>query len=211
MKRMKAFVVLTCLFLGSEHALLRADVVECLNGDRYNGKLLSVDEKSVKLESEVTGVMTLPRAKVSSIHFGAVERRTETLTKVPSAADIIRKLDPDAKPNSTTKDPTKAELDPKAVEQVQNEFLAGASPEAQAMFKNMVQGLMSGSLNMQDLRGQAKSALDQLKDLEKDLDEDETSALLGSYVGILQNFLKETAKAIPEPAKPKENAPKKED
>jgi hypothetical protein len=173
----------------------RADLVECVNGDRFNGTVLSLDEKSIKLESEITGIMTLPREKVSTIHLGvqgkAVPASSST-NRVVGAADILRIL---TEPRAGAKAEASGKVDPKAVEQVENEFLAGTTPETQAMFKEMLQGLMSGTLNMQGLRGQAKSALEQLKDLQKDFDEDEGGQLLGNYATILENFLKEATNA----------------
>jgi len=76
-----------------------------------------------------------------------------------------------------------------AVEQVQNQLLGDANPEATQMFQEMVRGLMSGKMDLGDVRNKAQSTLNELKDLQKDLGDDETAALLSSYASILQSFV----------------------
>ena len=56
----------------------------------------------------------------------------------------------------------------------------------------MVSGLLSGRLTVNDIRAEAKSAVDQLKELKRDLGEDGGGAFDG-YLAILENFLRETA------------------
>jgi hypothetical protein len=182
--------------------LTRADLVECINGDHYNGKVMTVDESFVKLQSEITGVLTLPREKVSSIHFGAQPKGIPTVGKtnrIAAPGEILQRVE---KEPGATAGESKSSIDPKAIQQVENEFLAGATPEAQAMFRDTVQGFMSGKLSLQDLRGQASSALKQLQDLEKDLGEDDATSLLGGYAGILEIFLKETSPKEAPPSGP---------
>ena len=67
-----------------------------------------------------------------------------------------------------------------------------AGPEANNKFNEMVSGLMSGRLTVNDIRAEAKSAADQLKELKRDLGEDAGGALDG-YLAILEHFLQETA------------------
>jgi hypothetical protein len=78
------------------------------------------------------------------------------------------------------------------IEQVRAQFLAEAGPEANQKFSAMVGGLLSGKLTVKDIRTEAKSAADQLKELKRDLGEDAGWALDG-YLAILENFLRETA------------------
>jgi hypothetical protein len=151
-------------------ALGRADVVECENGDRYNGKVLLVDAQNVRLQNEITGTLTIPREKVASITFGAAGRRV-----------------PSAKTNAV---PAGA-----AIEQVQNQFLSEATPEATQMYQEMVRDLLSGKLGVNDLRAKAQGTLKELNDLKSDLGDDDAAALLGSYAAILQNFVNAGAAA----------------
>jgi hypothetical protein len=73
----------------------------------------------------------------------------------------------------------------------------------------MVNGLMSGELNLNDLRREAKSSADQLRELKRDLGP-EAGESIDAYLGVLDNFLKETAaepaRATPAP-QPKSQAP----
>jgi hypothetical protein len=174
---------LICAVLGA--IVIRADLVECSNGDRYNGKVLLVDEQNVKLTNEITGLLTIPRVKVAAITFG-----------VSKAAPITASA---LKTNSFSPDqPLK--IDPKAVEQVQNQLLGDATPEATQMFQDMVRGLLSGKLDAGDVRNKAQSTLDQLKDLQKDLGDDDATLLLNSYASILQNFINQTPASTNKPA-----------
>jgi len=79
------------------------------------------------------------------------------------------------------------------IEQVRAQFLAAAGPEANQKFSAMVGGLLSGRLTVNDIRTEAKSAADQLKELKRDLGEDSGWALDG-YLTILESFLRETAR-----------------
>ena len=81
------------------------------------------------------------------------------------------------------------------ISQVQDQFLAGAGPEAQGKFNELVAGLLSGKLGVNDLRAQAKTTLDQARAAQKEMGDDGGSSL-ESYLSILEGFLKETAPAV---------------
>ena len=81
------------------------------------------------------------------------------------------------------------------IRQVQAQFLGAAGPEANAKFNELVGGLMSGKLTVDDIRKEAKSAADQLQELKRDLGEDGGWALDG-YLAILDNFLRETSPPV---------------
>jgi len=168
---------------------LRSDIVECDNGDRYNGKVLLVDEQNVKVQNEIAGILNIPRSKVAVITFGPAHAQKLGVLSAPS--------------NSTAL--TLPSFDPASVQQVQDQFLSEANPEAKQMFQDMVRGLMSGKLNPSDIRGQAQSTLDELKQLQKELGDDDAAALLGSYASILENFVKQAparTNTLPVPAPP---------
>lgn len=162
-------------------ALVRADLVECENGDRFSGQVLTVDETQVKLQNEVAGVLTIPRGKVSTITFGA--KKPAPRAAAPGApAPLSTNLASPAKP---------FQFDASAVEQVQNQFLGDAGPEATQMFQEMIRGLMSGKLDLGDIRAKAQTSLQELKSLQKDLGDDAAADLLNGYAGILENFIKQ--------------------
>ena len=162
-------------------SLALADVVQFVNGDRYTGTVLAVNENEVRLTNDVTGALTVPRAKVVSIHFGTNPKLTETPAAQPAQSAF--------------------KVDPGAVEQVQREFLGTASPEANQMFQEMVQGLASGKLNVGDIRKTAIETINEVRELQKDLGDDDTAGLLDSYVSILESFVKNTSTNAP-PGKP---------
>jgi hypothetical protein len=78
------------------------------------------------------------------------------------------------------------------IELVRAQFLGTAGSEANTKFDAMVGGLMSGKLTVNDIRTEAKSAADQLKQLKSELGEDGGWAVDG-YLTILESFLRETA------------------
>jgi hypothetical protein len=181
------------LILGISLVLrIQGDVVECENGDRYNGKVLLVDQTQVKLTNDITGVLTIPRAKVSTISFG----KAKPPRPIGSALTRTNLISPVAP----------SRIDPNAIQQVQNQWLGDASPEATQMYQEMIRGLMSGQLDLGDLRNKALSTLNELKGLQKDLGDDDAAALLSSYAGILEGFINQ---APVKPQTPAAVAPKK--
>ncbi len=183
--------ILFILFLTA--VWLRADQVEMQNGDRYLGTVLSLDTNTLVLRSAVLGTVNLPRCQVALISLdpeGATNfARAASATKRQPAASSI------AITNGITD--LSAPLrqigaNTNFIEQVRAQFLADAWPEANNKFNGMVSGLLSGRLTVNDIRAEAKSAADQLKELKRDLGEDAGEALDG-YLAILENFLRETA------------------
>ena len=78
---------------------------------------------------------------------------------------------------------------------MQKQFLGGAGPEANDKFNELLGGLMSGKLTVDDIRAQAKSAADQLRALQRDSGE-EAGFAANTYLAILDHFLKETAPPV---------------
>ncbi|HEX7860073.1 MAG TPA: hypothetical protein VF773_07105 [Verrucomicrobiae bacterium] len=172
---MKARILLLGLFASIQ--FLCADVIECDNGDRYNGKVLSMDEKSVILQNAITGKLTIPRARIVSIGFGdkPIAQATRPAT---NAIPVIPQR------------PGAVQFDPNTVQKIQQEYLATATPEAQQMFNQMIQGFASGQMNVADLQSKARSTLQELRQAQKELGDDEMAGLLDSYGAILENFLR---------------------
>jgi hypothetical protein len=192
----------------------RADLVEMQNGDRYAGKVLSVSADTVVLESEVLGKINVPRKKVASLMFGTNAAAPKTATDVArvSVSTNLPAAAPAAALANTNVDLSAAlrhlGTNTNFVGQIREQMLAG-SPEAAGKYDEMVNSLMSGKLNLNDLRRQAKSSADQLRELKRDLGP-EAGDSLDAYLGVLDNFLKETAAepASTTPAsQPKSQAP----
>ena len=169
------FILLTLLLCAT-----RADLIECDNGDKYNGKVLSMDEKTVKLQNEITGTLTIPRNRIVAISFR------------PGQSAPVAK----ASTNSPALAPGKGiKIDPSAVDRVQGELLATATPEANQMFQEMIRGLQTGQLNLGDIRTQAETTLKELRAAQKELGDDDLAGLLDSYSAILENFIRQAPAA----------------
>jgi len=172
---MKALMLAVAVSLTAQFCL--ADLIVCDNGDRYNGKVLSMDEKAVTLQNEITGKLVIPRTRIVSIAF----------REVAAPAPVVN-------PRTNAFSPTgRLQVDAEAVQKVQNELLATATPEANQMFDEMVQGLTSGQMNMGDLRNKAQTTLNELRALQGELGDPETAELLNTYGAILENFLRQAS------------------
>ena len=174
---------------------LRADVLEMQNGDRYSGKVVSVSTDTVALDSEILGRINVPRNKVASVAFGTnAALPLATSTARPVATNLPTAI------ASTSLANTNADLsaalrqlggDTNFIGQIRQQMLAG-SPEAGAKFDETVNGLMSGQINMNDLRRQAQSSAEQLRELKRELGPDADESL-DAYLKVLDAFISETA------------------
>src|SRR5215469_14784891 len=86
------FIGVGVLFIFAVAPLLRADVLEMQNGDRYSGKVLSMSANIIVLNSEVLGRINVPRSKVASMTFGTNSTPASVTTgataATPNAAAI---------------------------------------------------------------------------------------------------------------------------
>lgn len=184
-------------------ARVRADQVEMSNGDRYVGRVLSLSGETLVLQSEVLGNLRLPRGRISTILLDPrpVAAGTNTAPRALAA--------PGGKPALTTNNfgkvagaSTNASTEFSAamrqlgtnssmLRQVQDQLLTGAGPEAQAKFNDLMGGLLSGKIDLTQLRAEAKTTLEQARRMRGDLGE-EGGGMLDSYLSILDGFLKET-------------------
>ena len=156
------------------------------NGDRYAGHILSMTSNSIVLESDVLGKVTLPREKISSVTFG-----NATAPAAPTPA-----------PKSSTTNANIAVAlrgmggGSNTIEQVRQQMLAGADPAATQKYNELVGGLMTGKLNVNDIRSQARTSIEQINQLKRELGPEAGDAL-DSYLAILQNFVNETESTPP--------------
>ena len=176
---------------------LRADQVEMQNGDRYVGHVLSLNTNTVVLQSDVLGTLRLPRSRVAIITLGpgpatdspALPMATNAFTPAASSksANVASNLSPGLLGLSKSTN---------LIQQVQKQFLSGAGPEANNKFNELLGGLMSGKLSVEDIRAEAKTAADQLRVLQRESGEDAGFGA-SAYLAILDHFLKETAPSGP--------------
>jgi len=170
------------VFAALHYQTVTADQIVMQNGDRYNGKVLSVSPTNVVLQSEVLGVVTLSRSKVANVTMG--------LPAPTNSAPVA------ALPKTNTSPDLSAALrqigsQSNQANQVRAQFLATASPEANQKFDQMLNDLGTGKMSVADLRTQAQAAANQLRELEKEGGED-SAGTMGLYLSILDNFLAET-------------------
>ncbi len=191
------FVSSGMIFMFVAAPWLRADLVEMQNGDRYSGKVLSVSADTVVLESEVLGKINVPRKHVASLAFGtnaAAPKETTNVARVsapanlPTAALPVDLANTNADLSAALRNPG---TDTNFIRQIREQMLAG-NPQAAGKYDELVNGLMSGKLNLNDLRREAKSSADQLRAFQRDLGP-EAGDSLRVYLDVLDNFLKETA------------------
>jgi len=192
------------LFLCAAAPSLRADQVEMQNGDRYNGKVLSMSGSNVVFESEVLGKITVPRKNVASMAFGTNTVATKLTTDVvhtsaPVAARtnlqptiVIKPLAPAT--NAANTDLTAALRgmggNTNFIRDIREKMLAG-SPEASAKYDEMVNGLMTGKLDMNGLRRQAADSANQIRQLKRELGPEADESLDG-YLQVLETFLNQS-------------------
>lgn len=182
--------VVAALFL--QTIPLHADQVEMQNGDRFVGKVLSLDKNTLLLQNENLGAIRLPRAKVSTLTFGA-----STTSNAAPAATTTNSQPSTSAAVVTTNGQADLAASLKAlgantnfIKQIQSQFLAGAGPEANNKYNEMVSGLMNGTMDIKGLRTQAKQAAANLKQMKREVGDD--TGMLDSYLSILENFLKES-------------------
>jgi hypothetical protein len=98
---------ITCLLvLVATCTITRGDSIEFVNGDVMKGKVVSLDDKTLKFESDVIGVISIARAKIARIHLGDV-KPTKPIVPPPTkpTPNIPDKPIPN-KPITTTPTPT---------------------------------------------------------------------------------------------------------
>ena len=168
------------------------EILKLINGDQYHGRVARVDETRVVFESEIQGRLELSRSKVAVIVLQ--EEAVKSLSK-PSPDETSS----DNTEEGASKSPSEG-LDAlrqrggktsNAVDAVQQQFLQGASPEAVRQYRQMVSGLMDGSLSITDIRQRAKESAAQIRRFRGDFEE--AGPILDNYLRILEGFVQKTA------------------
>jgi hypothetical protein len=190
----RLIVSLAALFLVVPSQNSRGDQVETQNGDRYVGKVLSMSGDMLVLQSELLGTVRLPRAKVAHITLGTNAPIPSTPVTVPTNGNASQT----ASLAVTNANPDLAAAlhqlgsNSNLIRQVEAQFLSGSGPEAKDKFDELMGGLLSGKLTVNDIRAEAKSVADQMRAARKELGEEGGGFMIDSYLAILDNFLKET-------------------
>ena len=171
-------------------AVIRADEVEMQNGDRLSGKVLSVSAGTVVFESEMLGKINVPRKNIVAVVFGTNMAPAKTASngmQAPAAVSLTALSGTNAVSAASIRSPG---MDTNVIRQIREQMLAG-NPAATAKFDEITDGLMSGKLDLDDLRRQAKAAADQLREFKRQ--DPEVGDSLNAYLQVLDNFLNEPA------------------
>lgn len=183
-----------------------ADTVQLANGDTLSGEVLSLDAKQLRVKSPILGEVTIARAQVHSIYLGdavktpvagAPAAKPAESGKELTVEGILKQLGAGAggHPSAGAGDDLLKQLQggvpPAELDKLKKQFPLLASPEVQAYFNKTVGGLLDGSLTLNDIRKEAMRARDETRDAIKDLGPEAEKALSG-YLGILDQFIKET-------------------
>lgn len=186
-------VVCAVLTLWAIPLLVRADEVEMQNGDHYFGKVVLLNADTLVIQSELLGKVELPRGKVALITLGTRNAPTSARPLAPTNGAVRSRAV--VVTNATSDLPAafrQLGAHTNLVRQIQAQFLGDAGPEANKQFDELLSGVMSGKVTMDDLRAQARSAADQLRALKRDSGESPGFAA-DTYLAILDHFLKESA------------------
>ena len=174
-------IVLSAVTLALCVSTIRAETVELVNGDTLHGKVILLDQQHLTLRSELLGELKLPRDRVASITL--VARKKPTATQVTPNAD--------ATPGGVLEQLRTKGVDRDALSTLKKQFPLLGTPEVSQYVNDKLSGLMTGRLNLQDIRKDAVRARDQIDSLKKDLGP-QADALNG-YLSILERFIQETA------------------
>jgi hypothetical protein len=180
---------------------LHADQVQMLNGDHYAGKIVSLNSNSIVFESDVLGKVMLPREKVASMNFGAGEATNAPGPVAPRVVTATNRFVRSGTNNIAVA--LRNGTNTLAIEQVRQQMLIGA-PEANQQYNEMLSGLMSGKLSVNDIRAQARTSIDQINKMKREMGP-QADPMLDTYLEILQNFVNEAEPSAP--AKPALPAP----
>ena len=186
LRRQRAWL-LVCMVAAP--AWVRADTVELENGDVLNGKVLTLDAKELKLQSAVLGDIRIPRERVASIHLGNrpatnAKRAADKPATEPAKSAEQQNLD------NLLKQLQGSGVDAKTLDSLQDKLPLLAVPEVKQYFTEKVTGLMTGRLNIGDIRKDAIKVRTEILDLQKDLGPQ--GAALNGYLSILDGFLRQT-------------------
>ncbi len=165
------------------------------NGDNYYGTVLSLDAQTLVLQSENLGTLRLARNRLAGVTFGSFAKfslQSPSIRTNPVTQSLI--LSRTNSPSELAGAFRQLGANTNLLQQVEAQFLTDGGPQAKEKFNQLMGGLIGGKLNLDDIRAEAQSALDQARAAKKDLGEDAGSTMDG-YLAILDSFLKETAPA----------------
>jgi hypothetical protein len=146
----------------------------------------------VVLQNEVLGQLKVPRNKISTIALGSAANAsrpsasTNKLAQARTAAGGVADAE-------TAGALSELGAHTNLIQQIQKQFLGDAGPQANDKFNDLLNGLLTGKMDISGLRAEAKSAADQIRAMKKDSG-GEANDMLDAYLGVLENFLADSSK-----------------
>lgn len=196
-------VVLWLSLLAATATVAKADVLELVNGDHYQGTVIGMNQSNVVFQSEIQGRVSLPRDKVASIVLHeAAAPKLSVQTNAPRSLILYgtnraSSSTPPGQADAVLQQMRQQGIDPKIASKVQDQIFGQGSPEATQKYNELMGGLLSGTLSIQDIRAEAQNSIKEIQDLKKEIGDDDTGGMLDGYLGILQSFVQETATNAP--------------
>jgi hypothetical protein len=141
--------------------------------------------------------VTLPREKVASMSLAA-----NAGTNAPVTPRVVTATNRFVHVSTNIAAALRNGTNTGTIEQVRQQMLTGTTPEVNQKYDEMLGGLMSGKLSVNDIRAQARTSIDQIKKMKQEMGP-QADPMLDAYLEILQNFVNDAEPAPPtNPARP---------
>lgn len=198
---------------------VHAELIQLDSGETIQGEVLKITRTHLQLRHEIFGEIEIPRDRVHSIILGdpktgkiikpdGSDAKPETPAEVIDrlankdfGPQAIERLEKGAKrqpiPEDAVEQLRREGVDPQLTDRLHLMLPGFGTPEVQSYFNGRVQGLMNGSITLQNIRDDAINARNQLHEIMEDLGPD--AAALQGYYSILDNFIEKTAPPDPRP------------
>lgn len=170
----------------------KAETIYLINGDQIQATVISLDSKQLTLKSENFGTLKVAREKLARIDF--VPPASTPLAASSKTKPSQQAPTPSALPSlpGTLKSGAQEDL----IQQIQQQMLTTAGPEANQMYQDLVQGVVSGKINIPELKTMAEDTVEQIEALQEELGDDVGFALDG-YLSILKGFIHKADQSAP--------------
>jgi hypothetical protein len=212
MKAIFCLSTLVLVALVAQSSQLRADTIELVNGDLLHGKVVSLDDRELRLVSDIHGAVIIDRDKVAAIGLGERKLTPPPVADVAAPAGndpvVRRTMTVNGRPTVTATVPLTPAPTQDIVRQLRAQGLSAENitelqkalpllkePGAKKYFDDTVKGLAEGSINVDNVRKDAIRAREEYRKTAKNLGPDGEKTLdqaLGGYLQILDKFIRDT-------------------
>ncbi len=208
------FAVALALIVFASESSLRADSIELINGDLLHGKVVSLDDRELRLVSDIHGAVIIDREKVAAIGLG--DRRLAPPVAGAAVAPgevqaIVRRgaeVNVNGRPTVTATVPVAPIAAQDVLRQLRAQGLSAENvaelqkalpmlkePGAKRYFDDTVNDLVEGKIDVETVRKDAIRARNEYRKTAKSLGPDGEKTLnqaLGGYLQILDRFIEDT-------------------